>query len=1013
MTTPPFRYVGGKSWLAPAIVAVARRLNYARYIEPCLGGGAVFFALADDPDAAERPALLADANADLIALYGQIDYDPEGLWERANTFAHQIRQADLLAPDEYRKLRATWNAQPEGRRDTALTLVLHAAAFNGISRRNRKGENNVPPRDKLAQLSIPTLETLAACSAALSVARIVHGSVFSLHVTCSEIEWPESPGRGDLLFIDPPYLGTFDKYQADGFSLEQHRALVSDCGDYADRGAHVIYCNQHTPAVVELLTELWPDSVAHQVAAPRRVSANGDRKPATEIIVTSASIGSIEAELALLQQRSAPKRSRLMATRKKKTDTDSGGGVSEVTGSSAVPDFGDFPATTWPVLTRLTTNVKSLHPAPLTRTIGPKVAFLGNNWSGKTALDNAIRLAWAAELPSPLGKSGSALMKLAPKGAEELLTLLTDESGEHGIGVRVPITKGREAKTPELIATGAFAALSVEHRHALMPIVGFRAMIRMESIKAREEFARRFGGDVKVEPPRGMSETQRAVWASVYDATKPGATGLAGAANALRLRQPEVTRKITPLEKQIADLRAEGVGGAEMIGALESELAEARAEDTRIDTLREAARVQADFLPTRVKATAVSAFVSLKASADAAVALWSGEAQKALDAEATAAQDAEEAVNAIDASQREIESIDKQVAAIPAPPLTPEDERDLEGVARLAESLASMGSKLCPCCQRDGTDLKAVAAGYRQSVLDMRALDEVANAQRVTLAAKRKAYEEELVRRRMTANHATRQLDAARQRVGSVEAQLSSALAQQEALVTAEAKALAEEATNAGAVAEASRPPPVVIPERTHRPIVEIETQLDLSRAAASRVELVAKIEIEVMELKTERADVELLNKAARARLVEAMLVVKSSAEKAINAKLQPGFRFELMLGDGDECRCAIIGSDGEPHEAGVMTGSDEMALTVALMRAWKKGGLPSIVLLDDAEVGPFDNENFTALLAGLARAQEAGEIDMVAVACWRDAQYIPPGYLILNNAPRPRSAAASNGARP
>ena len=61
--TPFLKWPGGKRWLVPFFLELAAGLEYRRYVEPFLGGGAVFFGL-------EPPrAFLSDVNADLINVY--------------------------------------------------------------------------------------------------------------------------------------------------------------------------------------------------------------------------------------------------------------------------------------------------------------------------------------------------------------------------------------------------------------------------------------------------------------------------------------------------------------------------------------------------------------------------------------------------------------------------------------------------------------------------------------------------------------------------------------------------------------------------------------------------------------------------------------------------------------------------------------------------------------------------------------------------------------------------------
>src|SRR4051794_36397268 len=76
MAKPFLKWAGGKAKLAPTIVAGAP-VAMARYCEPFLGAGAVFFALSE-----ARPAgrsVLNDANPDLIETFTVLRDEPETL----------------------------------------------------------------------------------------------------------------------------------------------------------------------------------------------------------------------------------------------------------------------------------------------------------------------------------------------------------------------------------------------------------------------------------------------------------------------------------------------------------------------------------------------------------------------------------------------------------------------------------------------------------------------------------------------------------------------------------------------------------------------------------------------------------------------------------------------------------------------------------------------------------------------------------------------------------------------
>ena len=73
---PFLKWAGGKARMAQHVVDLLPE-SFRTYYEPFLGGGAVFFELARRR--AFKKAVLADANADLIACYTAVRDDVDGV----------------------------------------------------------------------------------------------------------------------------------------------------------------------------------------------------------------------------------------------------------------------------------------------------------------------------------------------------------------------------------------------------------------------------------------------------------------------------------------------------------------------------------------------------------------------------------------------------------------------------------------------------------------------------------------------------------------------------------------------------------------------------------------------------------------------------------------------------------------------------------------------------------------------------------------------------------------------
>ncbi|PKO84996.1 MAG: DNA methyltransferase [Betaproteobacteria bacterium HGW-Betaproteobacteria-11] len=229
---PPFlKWAGGKRWLSDRIVELANSIA-GKYIEPFLGGGAVFFALKPGE------ALLSDVNPELINAYRAIRSDPNKLYSLLRI--HQARHSK-----EYYYSIRTYRPRCEYRK-AARFIYLNRTCWNGLYRVNLSGQFNVPIGTKSAVL-MPT-DDWSALSALLN----------SVQLICGDFEDSIAQAKeGDLVFADPPYtvkhnLNGFIKYNDSLFSwcdqIRLRDALVSaKC-----RGARVIVTNANHESIRDL-----------------------------------------------------------------------------------------------------------------------------------------------------------------------------------------------------------------------------------------------------------------------------------------------------------------------------------------------------------------------------------------------------------------------------------------------------------------------------------------------------------------------------------------------------------------------------------------------------------------------------------------------------------------------------------------------------------------------------------------------------------------------------------------
>ena len=261
---PFVKWAGGKRTLVPQLLRLVPS-HIDTYYEPFLGGGALFFALAGR---IER-AILSDTNEELILTYLAVQNHVEELIQKLK--AHAAKHHD---PDYYYSVR---EKQPRSELGSAARLIyLNRTCYNGLYRVNRKGKFNVP-RGSYTNPTICDASRLRQASEALRKAKIELGS-FEKRVV---------PRRGDFIYCDPPYDGTFTDYQAGGFQAEDQR-LLRDCArDWQAKGAEVMLSNANTPRIRRLYQ--GKDFVLRETQALRSISARANgRGMETELIIRSS-----------------------------------------------------------------------------------------------------------------------------------------------------------------------------------------------------------------------------------------------------------------------------------------------------------------------------------------------------------------------------------------------------------------------------------------------------------------------------------------------------------------------------------------------------------------------------------------------------------------------------------------------------------------------------------------------------------------------------------------------------
>ena len=282
---PFLKSAGGKSALAQQIIErFPADWDHEKdlYVEPFLGGGAVFFAL--------QPvrALLYDANADLVNAFWSVQNIVEGVIQELDGLVAGYR-ASKDPKGWYLDAREVLNSRRGAEHErAALYIFVNKTCFNGLYRVNSKGLFNTPWGHN-PKAGFPSADHLRACSALLN-SKWVQIKEAPFGMLPSRTGWAPWGHMGKVVvYADPPYMPTsktsdFTAYTADGFTYADQLRLLVRAVEWRNQGAHVILSQAADESLIDQYRRCG--FTCDLVQARRNINSKGSRRgPVGEYIL--------------------------------------------------------------------------------------------------------------------------------------------------------------------------------------------------------------------------------------------------------------------------------------------------------------------------------------------------------------------------------------------------------------------------------------------------------------------------------------------------------------------------------------------------------------------------------------------------------------------------------------------------------------------------------------------------------------------------------------------------------
>ena len=268
--------------------------SLTKYAEPFIGGGAVFFQIANHFNV--REYFISDMNQDLVLAYRTIKRQVELLIECLDEIKSLYLTLEMEGRREfYYETRKAFNqgktlghgAMPEDEAAHVARLIfLNRTCFNGLYRVNSRGEFNVP-HGNYRNPRICDAANLRSVSRSLQNTEIHFGDFTACRNFVDD---------NTFVYLDPPYrpiskTANFNSFYKEPFGDDEQRRLAYFYQELGNAGAKLMLSNSdpHNENPHDSFFEdLYAGYSIHKVSASRRINSNGAKRgPITELLIAN------------------------------------------------------------------------------------------------------------------------------------------------------------------------------------------------------------------------------------------------------------------------------------------------------------------------------------------------------------------------------------------------------------------------------------------------------------------------------------------------------------------------------------------------------------------------------------------------------------------------------------------------------------------------------------------------------------------------------------------------------
>ena len=287
---PFLKWAGGKSQLIEKLSEYfppeLRNGKVTKYAEPFIGGGALFFHIAQNYPTI-KSFYISDANAELVIAYRTIQLDAKELIRTLEHIEGEYHALSREQQKEYfyetrndfnQKLAGMdfENFQPAWIQRTASIIFLNRTCFNGLFRVNSKGQFNVPFGD-YKNPKICDAENLMAVSNILQ----------NTQIEKADFTGCEAFTNSDtFVYFDPPYrpisqTASFNSYAKDSSGDEEQKRLAQFFRQLDQKHALLMLSNsdpKNTNPDDHFFEEAYQGFRIERVKASRMINSKAEKR---------------------------------------------------------------------------------------------------------------------------------------------------------------------------------------------------------------------------------------------------------------------------------------------------------------------------------------------------------------------------------------------------------------------------------------------------------------------------------------------------------------------------------------------------------------------------------------------------------------------------------------------------------------------------------------------------------------------------------------------------------------